>query len=357
MSLTIAIEYPLDTSRGSVFGYTIDLVRALQQVAPGHRYLLLRQPSSAPFRTDQRLWWERVVLPYQLRRLKPNVYHAPFGAPPLPARCGCPVVGTVHDFIFSSTVAQLRWPAHIYNRHLLDSLEHATHLITDSQFVKQEAQRFIRYPAGQITPVWLGVDGHTFRPLDAAVLAQVREQFKLPEKYLLYAGTLEHRKGTDLLLQALARLMPRYPDLQLVLAGMDHWPTSPYYAQAASLNILGQIRHLGFVERPTLAALMNLAQVFVLPSRQEGFGLPVIEAMACGAPVIATQTSSLPEVAGQAARLIPANDIEALQAAIAALWGDRQLREDYRERGQQRASEFTWERTARQTLAVYTAVA
>ncbi len=350
--LSIAIEYP-PSPDGSVFGYAVDLLRAMRRVAPQHTFIHLRQSSHDPFRTDQRMKWELFDLPRALRRIQPDIYHAPYGAPPLPLLCNCPVVVTIHDFIVTRTRSQLRLPGKIYGRYIPWAVRRATHIITDSKFTAQEAINLARCRSDNITSVHLGVDHTVFKVLPANLLCATQARLGLPSQFIFFAGTLEPRKGTDVLLNTFARLIHAYPDLHLVLAGTGEWQTTPYYHLAHQLNIADRIKHLGFIGRNDLAAVFNLAKVFVFPSRLEGFGLPVLEAMACGTPVVASNVAALPEVAGDACIAVSSDDAESWAVAVAGLLGDRGLSARLGQKGLQRSAQFTWEKTARQTLAVY----
>jgi glycosyltransferase involved in cell wall biosynthesis len=198
----------------------------------------------------------------------------------------------------------------------------------------------------------LGVDA-AYRPLeDTAALATLAGKYGLPEEIILYVGTLEPRKGLDTLLDAYARLAGEVCH-HLVIAGKRGWYTDLLFRLVERLGIAGRVHFTDYVPDEDLPGLYNLADLFVFPSRYEGFGLPPLEAMACGVPVITTTAASLPEVVGDAALLVSPGDAEALAAALRRGLVDAGLRADLRGRGVKRARCFTWEATARRTLQVY----
>ncbi|OWY60920.1 hypothetical protein B7486_66585, partial [cyanobacterium TDX16] len=189
-------------------------------------------------------------------------------------------------------------------------------------------------------------------PVDDAAVAAVRQRFGVPERYVLWVGTIEPRKDVPVLLDAFARLAD--PEVQLVLVGPDGWneDLSPSVAP-----IVDRCHLTGFVSGPELEALYAGAAAFCLPSRFEGFGMPILEAMAHATPVVTTAGGATGEVAGDAARLVPVGDVEALAAALDDLLGDPQAAHALGERGRERARTFTWARCAEQTVAAYREVA
>lgn len=178
----------------------------------------------------------------------------------------------------------------------------------------------------------------------------------LVRPYVLAVGNLEPRKNLPGLLRAFARLAPEVPH-DLVLVGAEGWLTGEIHATLDELRLGGRVRMTGFVEDADLPAWYGAADLFVYPSLYEGFGLPVLEAMACGAPVVTSNVSSLPEVAGDAALLVDPSDVDSIAEEMRRGLTDAALALDLRRRGQLRAADFTWDRTAEQTVAVYREVA
>ena len=198
----------------------------------------------------------------------------------------------------------------------------------------------------KITVVYPGRD----EPLARVDPAPVRARYGLAPDYLLHVGTLQPRKNLARLMEAAASLRARWPELQLVLAGQPGWQAGPILAQARAHS--DSVRLLDYVPDDDLPGLYSGARAFVFPSLYEGFGFPVLEAMACGTPVVCSNTSSLPEVAGEAALLMDPEDTAALAGAIGRLLEDTALRENLIARGLEQARKFSWERAAQETLAV-----
>lgn len=210
-------------------------------------------------------------------------------------------------------------------------------LITDSVFSQNELSRYLAVPPERLTPIALGVDPDPPKP-------PLPPQLQALQPYVLFVGQSERRKGVDTLLDAFALARERVPALQLVLAGSR--------GDAIADALPAGVTELGFVDDAMLAALYAHAAVFAFPSRYEGFGLPVLEAMSYGTPVVAARTSALPEVGGEAAIFVSPGDRDALGEALVRIATHESDASALREAGLRRAREFSWERTARRTLEV-----
>ncbi len=191
------------------------------------------------------------------------------------------------------------------------------------------------------------------RITEPARLETIRRGYNLPDQFVLYVGTLEPRKNLPIFLKAFQQAQAELPDFKLVIAGKKGWLYGDIFATVHSLGLTDRVIFTDFVSDEDLPALYTLAKLFVYPSLYEGFGLPVLEAMACGAPVLCSNTSSLPEVAGEAAILINPNDVRGWAQAMAQVIKNETLRDDLIQRGFRQAARFTWEATARQTRQLY----
>jgi len=229
----------------------------------------------------------------------------------------------------------------------------ADRIIVVSRSTKADLVRHLAVDPERVAVVPGGVDS-SFRPLPRAEVEAVLAPLGLAYgAYLLFLGTLEPRKNIVRLLDA---VMKAGSDVgPLVLAGADGWGNDELRPRIAELARRGRVRALGYVPETLRPMLLGGARAFLYPSLYEGFGLPPLEAMACGTPVITSDVSSLPEVVGDAALLIDPHDVDGLAGAIRRLWDDEALRQDLRARGLARARDFSWERTARLTLEVYAA--
>ena len=374
--------------------YTLNLVRALAEVAPEDEFLLLYDPSARSTRYSLEVLRRQANLrlvpgeapvfslseqwriPRQLRGLRPALIHAPYYLRPyaLPA----PVVLTAYDLI------PLIYPRYftlkeraIFRLAMGLALRTAQAVIAISQATASDLQRHYRLPPARLAVIALAADP-AFGPQPMEAIATIRQKYQLPERYALYLGSNKPHKNLVRLVEAWkevvgcglcatgyggevagcstpcpVRTAHDASRAMLVIAG--HWDERYPEARerAAALGLGGSVRFLGAVAEEHLPALYAGAELFVFPSLYEGFGLPVLEALACGVPVVCSNSSSLPEVAGDAALLVDPLDVPAMAQALGRVLGDLSLRQDLRARSLARAALFSWERTARETLAVY----
>jgi glycosyltransferase involved in cell wall biosynthesis len=338
--------------------YTREVVQALAEARPAarftvyaeeegglaHRQVAFRRPPAA------RLVGRHLQWPRELRALRPAAYFGPAGVMPL-ARLGLPAVVTAHD------MAIYRHPEWFPGRQALSvrlivprSLRRAGAVLAVSHNTAQDVAELFDVPEERLHVVAEGV-GPRYRPLADEELAAVRRRRKLPERFVLFVSTIEPRKNLDTLIRAWSGL-PQRP--ALVVAGGWGWR----YEGTRSLldQAGGDVRLLGPVEPVELPALYNLATCLAHPAWYEGFGLTPLEAMACGTPVVASSASSLPEVVGDAALLVDPGDVEGWTEALRRLLEDAGLRDELKGRGLERASGFTWSRTAAATWKVFDTV-
>ena len=234
---------------------------------------------------------------------------------------------------------------------LVPSVRAADHIITPSHATRRDLLELLPADPERVSVVPDGVSA-IFAPVTAGeVAAQLAPLGLRPDTYLLFMGTIEPRKNLLRLLEAVERAAPEVGPL--VLAGGRGWNDAGIRDALARLEAAGRVRSLGYVPDRLRPVLLTGARAFVYPSLYEGFGLPPLEAMACGTPVVASNVSSLPEVVGDAALLVDPEDVPAIAAAMERIWRDQTLRADLRRRGLARARDFTWDRTARLTLEVY----
>lgn len=297
------------------------------------------------------------LVPAALRRLRVDVFHGmDHVGIPLVGRSGKYVV-TVHDVI-PLILPETFTPRHrlVVRLALARVRRKADLVVVPSHAVKRDVVRRVGLPEDRVVVTHEGCEPR-FRPVRSeGALRDVAARYGLPPRYVLAVGTLEPRKNLTTLLEAFARLRRNGAvdaDLRLVLAGARGWLDEPIFATVRSLGLENAVRFTGFVDDDDLPAVYSGAALFVFPSLHEGFGLPLLEAMACGVPVVTSNVSSMPEVAGAAATLVDPRDGEGLAAAIARSLRDAALRDRLREAGIARARQFSWEATARRTLDAY----
>ena len=331
--------------------YTSNLLDALRQVAPENEYSPLDWGHDPTMRLDRRLYWQQIELPRRARRAKADLLHVTgFDAPKFKP---CPVVLTVHDLIGMLFPHNLTPAARFYWSYWLPhSIHWADALIADSANTRSDLQRLLKIPPERVAVIPLGINPRFHPPEDPAEVAHIRRAYDLPERFMLYTGTIEPRKGLDTLVEAFAAIAGEV-SYHLIIAGKRGRHTEGLLRQILRHGLDQRVHMLGYVPDGDLPLLYAAAEVFVFPSRYEGFGLPPLEAMACGTPVICSNASSLPEVIGEAGLLVPPDDPPTLAAAIRRINGSPELRADLRARGLRQAAQYSWEATARQTLAVY----
>jgi glycosyltransferase involved in cell wall biosynthesis len=343
--------------------YSYELIAALARVDRSSRYTLYTNglpaalPPLGPNFTLRsiplaRLWTHGRLGP-ELARARPDVAFIPAHVVPI----GRPrnAVVTIHD------LGYLAFPAaHTARRRLelhlttLWSVRAARRVIAISAATRDDLVRHYRADPARIAVVHHGLSGAQFRPAAPDEVAAARERHGLRRPYFLYLGTLQPRKNLERLIDAFARAAGSgaLGEAELVIGGRRGWLSEQIERRAGALGLSGRVRLAGYLPDADLPALLSGALAFAFPSLYEGFGLPVLEAMACGAPVLTSATSSLPEVAGDAALLVDPHDEAAIAAGLARLAADAGLRAELRERGLAHAARFTWERCARETLDV-----
>lgn len=386
----IGIDYTSAAWQGAGIGrYSRELVRAIIEQGGAHRYTLFYAAGGidrdSPYLADLRRLTDAyanvrsVPIPFSPRRLTQiwqrlrapllvelftgplDLLHAPdFVLPPTLAR----TLVTIHDlsFIVHPECAQ---PSMV--RYLTEAvprgLRRADAILADSQATRRDLARLLSIDPARVELVYPGV-GPRFRPMAPEEVEPVRHRLCLPDRFVLFVSTIEPRKNLVRLLEAFALLEAGAwePEaradnpssgLQLVIAGRRGWMYDDVFATIERLGLGERVQLLDFVHDKDLPALYNLAAAFAYPSIYEGFGFPPLEALACGAPTVVADNSSLPEVVADAAVLVSAEDVGSIASGLARAVGDPALRSQLRAAGPERARHFTWEQAASRVLACY----
>ncbi len=371
----------IDASRATAMrrtgteNYSLHLIRELLTVGGAHRFRLYFNSSPPPdlfappgmtARSNVELraipfprLWTHLRLAGEMLTRPPDLLFVPAHVLPLvhPRRS----VVTIHDLGYhyypqahtSFQNLYLRWST----RH---NARAATRILADSEATRQDLVRCYNTPADKIVVVYPGRDEALTPVSDPAILAAVRARYGIPGPYLLYVGTLHPRKNLCSLITAFASnvysptptLHSLFSNLSLVLAGQKGWMYDDIFAQVERLDLTDRVLLPGYVPDADLPALLSGALAFVFPSLYEGFGFPVLEAMACGTPVVCSNSSSLPEVVGDAALLVDPQDVADIAGALARIVADEDLRRELVGRGFRQMQRFSWRRCAEQVLAV-----
>lgn len=342
------------------------LVEAVVKTAPKNDYLLVLPPGSEEavaaygpnvdrVETEMKYYSvrEQVALPGLLRRHKVDFLHSPHFL--LPVACPCPAVVTIHDVIYLACKEDLpSLPGRLYYRAMMAmAVRSAARIITDSEFSRNDIVARLNADPEKIDVIYPGVDARLARVNDEAELQRIRAKYGIHGDYILYAGIYKLRKNHAGLLQAFQRFLLDGSRAQLVIAGPLKEGEAILRRLAAELGISESVVFTGFVPEADLAALYSAARVYACPSLYEGFGFTVLEAMACGTPVVCSPATSLPEAAGNGALYAdPGNAVDFAQALQRA-FHDEPMRQELIEKGRKNAESFTWDKAAAQTLAVY----
>ncbi|MFQ6001615.1 MAG: glycosyltransferase family 4 protein [Anaerolineae bacterium] len=338
--------------------YTLFLPREAKldtEETPPHRFIDTPFPKNGGL---AKLWFEQISFPRACQGM--DVAHVPYFAPPLfPSR---PTVVTIHDLI------PLILPAYkgsilvrFYTRLVSLAAKRAQAIITDSHSSKRDIINLLKIPGERVHVIPLAAD-ERFKPGVKTELDRVRRKYNLPQEFILYLGGFDQRKNMNILFKGFKGVKERLGDrCPLVIAGTLPSKDTSFFPHprrlAEEAGVSDAVRFIGWVPEEKKPALYGLATLFLYPSLYEGFGLPPLEAMACGTPVIASNAASLPEVVGDGGVLVDPREPEAWAEAMVALLTNPQKREEFSAKAVEQARKFSWQRTARETLEVYKQVA
>ncbi len=298
----------------------------------------------------KRILWEQWVAPWVLRREHVDLLHALAFVSPLLSHL--PTVVTVFDLSFLTFPQAFKLANRLYLRTMTPlSVRRAAQVIAISEYTRQDVIARLEVPAERVHRVYCGVDP-AFAPLPQADIAAFKAEKGLPERFVLFLGTIEPRKNVVRLIEAFAAVS-RHIQVDLVVAGGKGWFFEPVFARVQELGLTGRVHFPGYVPEAEKPLWYNAAEVFCYPSLYEGFGLPPLEAMACGTPVIVSTATSLPEVVDNAGLTVDPLDTRGLSEALMQLLTTASFRAELAERGRARARQFSWSETARQTAQIY----
>jgi glycosyltransferase involved in cell wall biosynthesis len=348
-----------------IHGYIAELIKRLPSADAGLRYTAMTHPLAAkliagmPTRTSHlpteqpwaRIAWEQCAQPFVAARERFDLLHGLAFVSPLMGRC--PTVVTVHDLSFALFPAWARGANAAYLRlftHL--SCKQATRIIAVSEHTRRDVIRLYGVADDKVQAIPHGVDAR-FGPRPRQEIADFRRAHALPERFILFVGTLEPRKNLVRLIHAYSNIKSQMSSVKLVLVGGRAWADGEIFTTIETLDLKEEVIWAGYAAAADLPLWYNSADVFAFPSLYEGFGMPLLEAMACGTPVVTSAAACLPEVAGDAALIVPPDDADALADALQRALTDHAVRQTLRANGLARAAAFAWEDTARRTAAVY----
>jgi glycosyltransferase involved in cell wall biosynthesis len=308
----------------------------------------------------EKVKFEQRTFPRICQELGADLAHVPYWGSPL--QSAVPVVVTVHD-LTTLLVREYRrgLKARLYTALVSASARMAAHIITDSRASQADIIKHLKIPTERVSPIYLAAGAEYKADSEFLMDMAILRKYDLPDFYILYLGGYEIHKNVTTLLLAYSYVAKALgEDYPLVLAGTKpdengpHIP--PYSAYIEELSLTDSVRWVGYIDEADKPAVYRGAQAFVFPSRYEGFGLPPLEAMACGVPVVTTNSSSLPEVVGEAAFAIDPDDERQMGGSIIATVIQEELAAEFKQKGLAQAANFSWEKTATETLLVYSEV-
>jgi glycosyltransferase involved in cell wall biosynthesis len=362
----------IPTNRAGAGNYIFNLIAAFSKIDFANDYIIFAKSEhieewkikqsnfcflDCSFRNPPlRLAWEQAVFPYALKKHKIDLLHSPHYT--MPYFASCKSVVTFCDMIFFLYPYLHTLAKRFFFRSIIKiSSRKADAIIAISKSTARDINALLQIQSKKIhvTPL---ASGDNFRLIDDSnALGKTCHKYGLiPGNYLLFIGVLEPRKNIPMLLKAYRKLVDRGIRQKLVIVGKKGWFYNEIFSSVQSLRLEGKVIFTGFVPDEDLPSLLNGALLFVYPSLYEGFGLPVLEAMSCGTPVVTSNISSMPEIIGDAGLLVDPTNINHLAENIEKLILSNSLRNSLRHRGISRAATFSWERTARETLNVYTQI-
>lgn len=313
------------------------------------------QVKSSSWPTEKRLFrilWEQSAWPILAAREKLDLLHSMAFVTPLVS--SIPTIVTVYDLSFVHYPEKFPAFQRLYlQTQTARSVSQAQRVITISEATRQDLNRYYDVPLEKTHVVFPGVESH-FRPIPEESITAFRHKNNLRNPFVLHVGTLQPRKNIPILLEAMAALKKQ--DVDLVLAGAKGWQYDEIFRLVKSLGLLNRVHFTGYVRDEDLPFWYNAAKVLVFPSLYEGFGMPIIEAMACGTPVIAARSSSIPEAGGGAARYFDPRDVESLTQQLAEIFDDESQLLEMRQSGFAQARKFSWDRAGYETSRIYAQV-
>jgi glycosyltransferase involved in cell wall biosynthesis len=369
--LRIAIDVTsVPPQKGGVGFYLAGLIDALQKVDNDNHYVIFADESQCPdFKVDAstftvvgmsnkrrptRLLWEQLVLPAMIKKLRIDVLHSPHYTRPL-RDLSCASVVVFHDMTFYLLPRHhVFWKKLFFCNIIPLSARKADRIIAVSESTKRDMQEILGISGNKIDVIMHAVST-SYRPdIPQSCIEVVSRKYNLPQEYILFVGTIEPRKNVPRLIEAYRQLVKEEPTApSLVIVGLRGWHLRDFEKKFREDALVGKIITTGYLVEEDLPAVYAGASLFVYPSLYEGFGIPLLEALACGVPSVTSNVSAMPEVAGDAAIFIDPYDTQSLSSAMLRVLRNDILRQELRQRGIRRAHAFSWEKAAIQTIETY----
>lgn len=370
MSVILLDSTPLPKQPVGAGIYIKSLVKGLLQTSSNfHFRVLAHKDDFVTFNLDEsfrdyfifcndhgraaRLISEQVRYPALILQEKIDLIHGLHYS--FPFFTACPKIVTIHDLTYFTNPEQHIFLKRIYFQFFIkQACKKVDHILTISPNTQTDLLKIINCSSQKVTVTPLGVDDVYFEEVSARVKEKTKQKYNLPKDYVLFVGLIEPRKNVPLLIKAFLNLVDQNKiDCDLVIAGRWGWESEAILGEISQHSAGSKIHFLGYVDDSEKPVLYQLAKIFIYPSMYEGFGLPVLEAMASGTPVITTNISSMPEIVKDCGLLIEPNDMNALENAMMLLINDHGLRTHLSIKAKLRAKDFSWQNTVNLTLEAY----
>lgn len=353
--MKIAIDVQTTLGQPTGFGfYVSNLVESIQRIDEHNQYILARPESEKDFSTPQRFIWDQTKFPSIARKEGADLLHQPcFSAPML---FNGPVVVTIHDIISILFPQNIPFASRMfYSKWMPFSYKKATQIISISESTKRDIIRVLKIPREKISVIHNGFDARLQKRVLSSDIERMRNKFGITEDYLLHIGTLEPRKNLEFLIDVYSQVIKdrKNQNLSLVLTGKKGWYYEGLFEKVEKLGLKERVIFTGYIDERDKAPLYQGAKIFTFPSLYEGFGLPPLEAMASGVPVISSNTSSMPEVIADAGILLSPTAKSGWVEAITRVNTDRTTYLEMQKKNVDQVEKFNWEQTARETINVY----
>jgi glycosyltransferase involved in cell wall biosynthesis len=353
--MRVAIDVQTTLGQPTGFGfYVSNLTVGLKKLTKEIDLVAIKPSSNNDFSTPQRLIWDQFTFPGMARKERVDIIHQPCFSAPIFHKG--PVVVTIHDIISILFPKNIPFASRMfYSKWMPLSYKKALQIITISHSTKKDIVKVLKIREDKITVIPLAVDPKFSSRVSAERVEAVKKKYNLPKKYILHIGTLEPRKNLDFLIEVFSEVIKdeNFGDFNLVITGKKGWYYEGLFEKVRQLDLEKRVIFTGYFEEGDKPALYRGAALFAFPSLYEGFGLPPLEAMASGVPVVSSDTSSMPEVVGEAGILIPPQDKSLWVRNIKKVLSQETLQDKMKAYNKLQVAKFSWDKTAKATVGVY----
>ena len=373
-SLRIGIDVRLLTRRRGIGNYVYNLLQELVKLESQHKFILYSDSKDVAYAVPNNSrfilkiigpkfypLWEQIVLPIHAVRDNLDILHCPANAGPYLLPSKIKLILTIHDVMYMLPNSALPSSPSLYQnigrkylRWIVPLVaKNATALITVSNYSKIDILKHFTIDENKIFVIHEAA-GNKFKKITESIASSIAKNLNVPDRFIMAFGAIDPRKNTSKIIYAFKHFINLIKsDHHLIIVGLSQSAKNHFTKQVQKLGISSNVTFLGFVSEDELIALYNNAQVMLYPSLYEGFGIPVLEAMACGTPVIGSTSASIPEIAGNAALLIDPTNLEELYTSLYEISTNKKLRDDLTKKGFIQANKFSWSKLASETLSVY----